>query len=119
MQLFDINQGDSNGYTPLAWAARNGYDEMVKMLLGWETVNPDKPNNSGQTPLSLAACYGHEGVVRLLLDRQDVNPENLDIYNRTPPWFAALILQITGALPTLTGHRPFLENTRTKSHRSP
>jgi len=39
------------GYTPLAWAARNGYEEVVKLLVGREEVNSDVANNDGRTPL--------------------------------------------------------------------
>ena len=32
MECHDINEGDFLGYTPLAWASRNGYEEVVKLL---------------------------------------------------------------------------------------
>jgi len=82
--ICDTNGRDFGGYTPLAWAARNGHDEMVKMLLGWETVNPDKPDNSGQTPLSHAAGRGHDGVVKILLERKEVNPDQPNCAGVTP-----------------------------------
>jgi len=47
----DINEKDILGFTPLAWAAHNGHDETVRILLEWEEVNSDEPNNSGQSPL--------------------------------------------------------------------
>jgi len=80
----DINDGDFGGYTPLAWAARNGHDEMIKMMLGWGTVKPDKPDNSGQTPLSHAAGRGHDGVVKILLERKEVNPDQPNCAGVTP-----------------------------------
>ena len=83
MGLNDINEGDFGGYTPLAWAARNGHDEMVKMFLGWEAVDPDKPDNDGRTPLSHAAGRGYEVVVKLLLQREDVNPDKANNYGLT------------------------------------
>jgi len=42
---YDIDGGDFSGCTPLAWAVRNGHEEVVKVLLGWEEVNPNKPHN--------------------------------------------------------------------------
>ena len=57
---------------------------MIKILLGREEVNPDKPDTFGQTPLSYAACFGHEGVIEILLGREEVNPDRLDNNSQTP-----------------------------------
>ena len=62
------------GNSPLAWAAKNGHEEVVKILLDREDIDPNKPNEESQTPLFLAACNGHERVVRLLLGRDYVDP---------------------------------------------
>jgi len=80
----DINGRDFSGLTPLAWAARNGHDGMVKMLLEREAVDPDKPDNSGQTPLSRAAGKGNEGVVQILLSQARVSPDKPNNYGLTP-----------------------------------
>ena len=69
---------------PLAWAARNGNEAVVKILLGKEDINPDKPGEGGRTPLMRAARNEHEGVVKMLLGRGDVNPEEPDESGRTP-----------------------------------
>ena len=50
------------GHTPLTWAARNGHEEVVRVLLGRDDIDPDKPGQGGETPLLWAACNGHEGV---------------------------------------------------------
>ena len=55
MEGCDINQKDGTGNTPLRWAVRNGHEEMVRMLLRQDGVNPDEPNNVGRTPLWGAA----------------------------------------------------------------
>jgi len=78
------NEGDDEDFSPLTWAARNGHEEVVKILLGREEVNPDKPDYYGVTPLSYAADYGHAGVVKTLLGREEVNPDKPDNYGRTP-----------------------------------
>ncbi|PMD24107.1 hypothetical protein NA56DRAFT_656564 [Hyaloscypha hepaticicola] len=64
----DINIKVS-GQTPLSWAAREGHEAAVKLLLERSAEMETKDNNYGQTPLSLAAEKGHEAVVKLLLER--------------------------------------------------
>jgi len=85
----DINQIDSQGNTPLIWAAKNGHEGVVGILLGRDDVNPDKQDNDGTTPLWRAVSGGHEGVVKILLGRDDVNPDKPDNYGETPLWRAA------------------------------
>jgi len=58
-----------HGQTPLSWAAENGYEGIVKLLLGRKEVDPDMSNKYGQTPLMLAAASGHNSVVKLLQAR--------------------------------------------------
>ena len=82
---------DDHGRTPLSWAARNGHDGAVKLLLGLEDVSPDTPDNDGRTPLSWAACNGHDGAAKLLLERKDVSPDRQDNYGQTPLSLAAWI----------------------------
>ena len=89
MGYYDINEGDFSGRTPLAWAAHNGHEEVAKILLGREEVNPDKPDVEGLTPLSLAAWNGHERMVGILLGREEVNPDKPGNYGRTPLSYAA------------------------------
>ena len=56
----------------------------MKILLGREEVDPDKPNDLGQTSLFYAAWYGREGVVNILLTRGDVNSDKQDYFGQTP-----------------------------------
>ena len=87
---WDVNARDCMGITALTWAAIKGYEEVVKILLEREDVNPDQADTGdGRTPLLWAAMYGHEGVVKTLLDQKDVNPNQADTkYGRTPFWWA-------------------------------
>ena len=62
------------GYTPLAWAAWNGYVAVVELLLSRAGIDPGKPDENGHTPLMVAACGGYEGVVKILLRREDATP---------------------------------------------
>jgi len=89
MEGCDINQIDSQGNTPLIWAAKNGHEGVVKILLARDDVNPYKPDNDGRTPLWRAAFNGHERVVKILLERDDVNPDKPDNDGKTPLWWAA------------------------------
>ena len=89
MECYDINEEDFLGGEPLVWAARNGHEEVVKILLGREEVNPDKPDNDGRASLSYAAWFGHEGVVKILLGGEEVNPDKPDNGGRTPLSLAA------------------------------
>ena len=79
------------GRTPLSWAAENGHEGIVRLLLGQKRVNPGTPDTKhGRTPLSWAAGNGHEGIVKLLLGRQDVNADTSDpVFGRTPLSWAA------------------------------
>ena len=85
----EINQGDCGGNTPLQWAAKNGHDGVVKLLLGLEDVDPDRPDNRDSTPLSWAAYKGYKRVVRLLLGRKDVDPDRPNKGGSTPLLWAA------------------------------
>jgi len=85
----DINQYDCVFNTPLLWAAKNGHEEVVKILLGRDDVNPEKPGQYEKTPLCYAAKNGHEGVVKMLLGRDDVNPDKPDKHSQTPLCLAA------------------------------
>jgi len=60
------NKPDDSGRTPLSYAAREGREGLVKILLQRDDVHPDKPENHRSTPLSLAAECGHEYVVKIL-----------------------------------------------------
>jgi len=89
MQGYSTSEKYLMGDSSLAWAARNGHDEVVKMLLGRGEVDPDEPNRYGQTPLSYAAEKGNEEVVKILLEREEVSPDFQDDNGRTPLSHAA------------------------------
>ena len=39
------------GDTPLAWAARNGHEGVVKILLARDDIDLDKRDSEGRSPL--------------------------------------------------------------------
>ncbi|KAI1180558.1 hypothetical protein F4777DRAFT_252914 [Nemania sp. FL0916] len=70
-----IDSKDSDGATPLSWAARFGHGDIVELLLE-KGANVHTPDTLGRTPLSWAAAYGQLLVVRFLIERgANVNHE--------------------------------------------
>jgi hypothetical protein len=64
----------------LSWAAGNGHEAVVKLLLAKVGVDPDSKDTDGQT----------SAVVKLLLPEDGVDPDSKDINSRTPlSWAAA------------------------------
>ena len=75
---WDVNEGDSAGWTPIMWAARYGREEVVEFLLQQKHIQPDMSDTKyGRTALSWAAGGGHEGVVRLFLGRPFDGPRGM------------------------------------------
>ena len=62
----------------LSLAAREGHEDVVKLLLKRDDVDANHKDVFGNTPLSLAAAGGREAVVEVLVNRDgvDVNSEN-------------------------------------------
>jgi hypothetical protein len=82
-----VNKKDSHGRTALYWAAGNGHEAVVKLLLD-KGADLEAKDEWGQTPLSQAARNGHEAVVKLLLDK-GADLEAKDKWGQTPLWQAA------------------------------
>ena len=69
MREWDVNITDCMGSTALIWAARKEYEEVVKVLLEREDVNPNQADTVyGRTPLLCATQHGREGVIKILLE---------------------------------------------------
>jgi ankyrin repeat protein len=80
---------DSYGRTPLSWAAQNGYEAVVQLLLENGADLESKDIEHERTPLLWAAINGHKAVVQLLLEN-GADPESNDRYGQTPPLWAAI-----------------------------
>ena len=85
----DINQRDCVDNTPLVWAARDGHEQVIEILLKRGDVDPGKQGRDGLTPLLWAAFNGQEEVVKMLLERNEVNPDAPDNEGQTPLLSAA------------------------------
>jgi ankyrin repeat protein len=73
------------GLTPLSWAAGNGNDAMVDLLLRKNNVNINlKDIIYERSALSWAAQNGHVAVVKLLLDTGKVEIKSKDSKGRIP-----------------------------------
>ena len=71
-----ISSKDTNGMTPLHFAAHNGSNDMVEFLLA-NKAEVNARDKYGQTPLHSAARLGHKDVAELLLaNKADVNATN-------------------------------------------
>jgi ankyrin repeat protein len=85
-----VNKKDKTKHrTPLTWAARNGQEAVVKLLIGTSKADLQTRDFQGSTPLLLAADYGHDTVVKLLLETKKVDPDCKNNDNRTPLFLAA------------------------------
>jgi ankyrin repeat protein len=73
----------------LRWAAANGHEGVLKLLLETGKVHVDQRYFPGYTPLLLAASKGYETVVKLLLETSKVDINFKDKHGRTPLWWAA------------------------------
>ncbi|OBT50363.1 hypothetical protein VE04_09948, partial [Pseudogymnoascus sp. 24MN13] len=73
----------------LLWAAKEGHEAVVKLLIEKNANVESKDSRYGRTPLSWASCNGHEAIVKLLVEK-NANVESKDsCYGRTPLSFAA------------------------------
>ncbi|KAG7284251.1 hypothetical protein NEMBOFW57_010615 [Staphylotrichum longicolle] len=61
-----IDARDKYGQTPLWWAAANGHEAVVKLLLGTGKVDVDARDKNGRTSLWWAARNRREAVIEVL-----------------------------------------------------
>ena len=69
----DINRKESNGRTPLYYAASNNHLEMVRYFINEQHCDPMTRDNDGDTPLHIACRYGNANVVQYLLSTGKVD----------------------------------------------
>ena len=81
---------DSDGQTPLLWAAKNGHKAVVKLLLAAEGVDVNVADGEyGRTPLAWTTVRGDENVVKLLLATKGVDVNAKDTFDNSTPLLLA------------------------------
>ncbi|KAF4415116.1 ankyrin repeat domain-containing [Fusarium acutatum] len=78
----NINSKDTSGRTALLWAAENGHEAVVQLLLDWDAYI-EAADDDGWTPLLRDAANGHAAIVRLLLDK-GAHIEAAEKWDQTP-----------------------------------
>ena len=87
----NVNQRDRTfGRSILAWAASEGFSDIVGILLETPKIEKNSLSDDGRTPLSYAAANGMIDAVQVLLKDLDVNPAEIDAYGRRPVDWARL-----------------------------
>lgn len=74
--------------TPVSYAAENGHEAVVELLLEKDVDLESRDRREERTPLSYASGNGIEAIVKLLLEK-DVDLESKDSEARTPLLWAA------------------------------
>ena len=84
----DPNLANDNAETPLSWAAAEGSQESLELLIQQPTIALELMDGLGRTPLARAADNGHTKAVRILLGK-GANTESLDNGGCSPLCLAA------------------------------
>uniref|UniRef100_A0A0N5CAU5 Protein kinase domain-containing protein n=1 Tax=Strongyloides papillosus TaxID=174720 RepID=A0A0N5CAU5_STREA len=82
-QNVPVDVKDRRGDTPLIWAARNGHNNVIKILCKDKNVNINHVNKSGETALHVATRYSQSSSIQILLDN-GANPNIQDEHGESP-----------------------------------
>ena len=62
----------------LSYAAQEGHEAVVKILVSQDNVEVDTKDNHGHSLLSYATKEGHESVVKILVTWDDIKVNTKD-----------------------------------------
>ncbi|GMF88283.1 unnamed protein product [Aspergillus oryzae] len=89
-ETVEFNSQDSGyGRTTISWAAENGYEAVVKLLLATGKVDIDSKDSNSRIPLFWAAKNGHRTVVELLIGTEKVDIDSRDSWGLALLYLAA------------------------------
>ncbi|XP_067669986.1 ankyrin repeat and death domain-containing protein 1B-like [Haliotis asinina] len=103
-----INKKDSNGLTPVMWAARKGHIDVVDLLVGNE-ADVTLVDGGGNNILHWACYGGHMAMVKHVVSKIKVDINRKGQNGRTPLMFSArqgklamfhFLVSATGQLPS-------------------
>lgn len=80
---------DERGDTPFLWSARNGFPDMVDLMLSRKTNIDQRNESTGETALILATINKHHDVIELLI-RKGANATIKDNIGKTALDWATL-----------------------------
>ncbi|KAJ5174671.1 uncharacterized protein N7482_000548 [Penicillium canariense] len=80
-------RSESTPWTPLSWAAANGWEDCVNVLLQEKGIA--QLDQNGRSALSWSAGGGQARVTKLLCDEPGIQVDEADIGGRTPLSWAA------------------------------
>ncbi|KAH6908127.1 ankyrin repeat-containing domain protein [Coprinopsis sp. MPI-PUGE-AT-0042] len=85
----DVNATEDEGYTALAFAAKQGHDSVVRILVEVPGRDINTRNYRGWTPLMMASRRGHVDAIRTLLAQSDVEVDSVGVEQWTAVMLAA------------------------------
>ncbi|XP_045617918.1 ankyrin repeat family A protein 2 isoform X2 [Procambarus clarkii] len=83
----DVDELDSNGFSPIMWAAYYGQLPTVKLLIQ-NRAKVDMEGEDGETAVLLAATNGHHEIIKLLIS-YGADPNHIDHMGNSALMYAA------------------------------
>jgi ankyrin repeat protein len=114
----DPTAKDDQGWTPLHWAAKKGYNDLAWVLIEGGAELTAK-SERGWTPLHFAAANGNVHLVRLLLEK-GADPSARDERGETPANWASrhghtsILMLLQGAPEPQLEHASLITRCRAK-----
>jgi hypothetical protein len=84
----DVNTQDEYGNTPLMWAARNGNQEIVSLLLGCKDTDTNIKNKDGNSALDFAIMRGFVDIISPETPEPSVLDKDMTILKKISPRLA-------------------------------